>query len=89
MLARELSRRSIPEGVYLSRVKGVDVFEIPVEVYNMLRTDSDVRAGFDYRVVAGVDRRVRRGRKPPTKPRRTVEQIVANGLVARGVGTTR
>ena len=78
VLARELARLGIPEDVYLSRIGGADIFEIPVGVHRMLQTDSDVRAGRDYLVIRGVDRRVR-------KPRPTVKQLVGRGLVTLGM----
>lgn len=69
----------IPEEDYLLEADGVVIYEVPQDVFNLIKTNSDFREGVDYKVI---------GRKPRVpkashvrKPRPTLKQMVARGLV--------
>ncbi len=77
-LANEFAARGISEEEYLSRSKGSAFFKIPKDMCDMLRTDSDFQEGVDFKVMGSTRRPAR---KPPAKPRPTLKQMVARGLV--------
>lgn len=72
----------IPEEDYLLEADGVVIYEVPQDVFNLIKTNSDFRRGLDYKIVAGTARRTR---KHPKRAHPKLKRMVTKGLVTWGI----